>query len=310
MPRVSWDELSLHRWLARMLPADALAAGFGNDAAVLARGLRRPVLCVDQLVEGVHCEPGTAPTRMGRKACARALSDLAASAARPRATLAALRAPGKIEEASLRALLRGVARCAQDHGAPLVGGDITRGSGPLSLAVTAVGELDAPRPLSRAGARVGDVVVATGPFGGSGLGRHLRIVPRLAEGRWLARCGARAMMDISDGLGIDLARLARASGVRIDLDHVPVHPDARRAARRKGRSALEHALADGEDHELVATLASTALARLQREATRRCPGLTVIGSVRAGTGLRAPVSEEAGAALRPWDPRKGWVHGG
>lgn len=310
MPRVSWDELSLHRWLARTLGADGLAAGFGNDAAVLARGLRRPVVCVDQLVEGVHCAPGTPPGRMGRKACARALSDLAASAARPCAVLAALRAPAGIDETRLRAVLRGVARCAHDHGAALVGGDITRGSGALSLSVTALGELDAPRPVSRAASRAGDLVVATGPFGGSRLGRHLRIVPRLAEGRWLARRGARAMMDVSDGLGIDLARLARASGVRIDLDRVPVHPDARRAARRDGRSALEHALADGEDHELVATLAPAALERALREAPRRCPGLAVIGRVRAGAGLRVPTSEETGAARRRWDPRRGWVHGG
>jgi thiamine-monophosphate kinase len=310
MPRVAWDELSLHRWLARALEGDALAAGLGNDAAVLARALRRPVLCVDQLVEGVHCVRGTPPARMGRKACARALSDLAASAARPRAVLAALRAPGSADERALRALLRGVARCAADHGAALVGGDITRGSGALSLAVTAAGELEAPRPVSRAAARPGDVVVATGAFGGSALGRHLRIAPRLAEGVWLARCGARAMMDVSDGLGIDLARLARASGVRLELERVPVHPDARRAARRDGRAALEHALADGEDHELVAALPRRALPRARREAPRRCPSLAVIGRVLAGSGLHVPASEEPGSGLRRWDPREGWVHRG
>jgi thiamine-monophosphate kinase len=308
---VTWDELSLHRWLARELTVDdALAAGFGNDAAVLARTLRRPVVCVDQLVEGVHVGADTPPGRAGRKACARALSDLAASAALPRVVLVALRAPPGAPERRLRALLRGVQACAREHGAALVGGDITSGRGPLSLAVTALGELAARRPLTRAAARPGDIVVATGPFGGSRLGRHLRIRVRLEAGRWLAASGARAMMDVSDGLGIDLARLARASGVRIVLERVPLHPDARRAARRDGRSALEHALVDGEDHELVATLPVRSLPRLRREAPRRCPGLVVLGTVQEGSGLIVPSGEEQAGTGRRWNPRRGWVHRG
>jgi len=307
---VPWNELSLHRWLARSLCARALSAGLGNDAAVLARALHRPVLCVDQVIEGVHYDKGTPARLAGRKACARALSDLAASAAAPRVVLAALRAPPSARERDLRALLRGVDGCARAHGATLVGGDSACAPGPLALAVTAVGELAAPRPLSRAGARAGDVVVATGPFGGSRLGRHLRIVPRLAEGLWLARRGAHALMDVSDGLGIDLARLARASRVRIDLECVPVHPDARKAARRDGRSALEHALCDGEDHELLATVPPASLARLTREAPRCCPGLSVLGRVRRGAGVWVPASEDASAERIRWDPSRGWVHGG
>lgn len=306
---MTWDELSLHRWLERALGAEALAAGLGNDAATLARSLRRPVACVDQLVQGVHYAPGTPLERAGRKACARALSDLAASAAMPRVVLAALRAPKTARERDLRALLRGVDRCAREHGASLVGGDIACARGPLSLAVTALGELAAPRAVSRAGARSGDVLVATGPFGGSRLGRHLRIEPRLAAGAWLARRGARALMDVSDGLGIDLARLARASGVRIELERVPLHRDALRAARRDGRSALAHALDDGEDHELVAALPRSALARVQREAPRVCPGFAVLGSVRAGSGLWVPHEDREGVR-RLWDARRGWVHGG
>jgi thiamine-monophosphate kinase len=307
---VPWDELSLHRWLARTLGDEALAAGFGNDAAALARTLRRPVVCVDQLVEGVHYLAGTPPQRAGRKACARALSDLAASAATPRAVLAALRAPPSALEADLRQLLLGVERCAREHGASLVGGDVTSGRGPLGLAVTALGERETPRPIARSAVRPGDVIVATGPFGGSRLGRHLRIEPRIAAGAWLARRGVRAMMDVSDGLGIDLARLARASGVRIDLEHVPVHRDALRAARQDRRSPLAHALEDGEDHELVAALPQRALRRVMSEAPRACPGLAVLGRARTGSGLWVPLESGAGGALRRWDPRRGWVHRG
>jgi len=300
----------LHRWLARTLRDEALAADFGNDAAALARALRRPVVCVDQLVEGVHFLAGTPPLRAGRKGCARALSDLAASAAAPRAVLAALRAPPSARESDLRQLLLGVERCAREHGASLVGGDITRGRGPLGLAVTAIGELEAPWPISRSAVRPGDAIVATGSFGGSRLGRHLRIEPRLAAGAWLARRGARAMMDVSDGLGLDLSRLARASGVRIDLEQVPVHPDALRAARRDRKSALTHALEDGEDHELVAALPRRALRRVLNEAPRACPGFAILGRARAGSGVWVRAESGAGSDLRRWDARRGWVHGG
>ncbi len=304
-----WDELSLQRWILRTLAPRGLAPEVGNDAVVLARALRRPVVCVDQLVEGVHFERGTPWKSAGRKACARALSDLAASAARPRAVLAAVRAPRSASEQKLRALLSGIDACAREHGAALLGGDLCCASGALGVAVTAVGELDAPRRVSRASARPGDRIVATGAFGGSRLGRHLRITPRIDEGIWLARLGARAMLDVSDGLGLDLGRMARASRVAIDIERVPLHRDARSAARRDGRSALEHALSDGEDHELVAALAPRALARVLREAPRRCPGLEVIGTVRRGAGVRAPVAEGA-RILAAWDERRGWVHGG
>jgi thiamine-monophosphate kinase len=305
---VPWNEDSLHRWLLRR-PRLRHALERGNDAAVLARSLARPVVCCDQVVEGVHFEVGTAPQRAGWKACARALSDLAASAADPYAVLLALRAPREAEEVDLRALIAAVARCAQVHGAELVAGDVTGGRGPLSLAVTAIGELPrARKPLSRSAARPGQVVVATGAFGGSRLGRHLRFAPRLAAGRWLAELGATAMMDVSDGLALDLWRIARASEVAIDLGEVPIHRDARRAAALSGRSALQHALHDGEDHELVATLPQPAVVRALREFPDRCPRFRLLGNVRRGRGLRIPRDESSGA-LVAFRGEGGWIHG-
>src|SRR5262249_59963842 len=112
-------------------------------------------------------------------------------------------------------------------------------------------------------------------FGGSALGRHLAIEPRFHAGRWLASLGATAMMDVSDGLARDLARIAELSRVRIELGFVPIHDDARRAARRDGRRALDHALDDGEDHELVATLPRSVVLRALREAPRHCPHFCV-----------------------------------
>jgi thiamine-monophosphate kinase len=295
--------------MSRTLVPRRLAAGFGNDAAVLAGRLERPVLCVDQAIEGVHFVASAPQLAVARKACARALSDLAASGALPRAVLLALRAPRDESEARLRKLVRGVAGEASRHGAELVGGDTACATGPLSLAVTAVGELGrGARAISRSRARAGQVVVATGPFGGSRLGRHLRIQPRFDAGRWLVRLGATAMMDVSDGLALDLWRIARASEVEIVLGHVPIHRDARRAARRSGRSALHHALFDGEDHELVASLPASAVPRALREAALHCPNFAVLGNVRRGAGLRYP-SAENGEELIEFSGRGGWVHG-
>lgn len=304
---MAWDEDSLHRWLARRPVRRARERG--NDAAVLAGALARPVACVDQVVEGVHFVGGERAALVGRKACARALSDLAATAAEPRAVLLALRAPREADERRLMRLIEAVDACALRYGAELVGGDLCCAPGPLGLAVTALGELDpALRAPSRRGARSGQVVVATGPFGGSGLGRHLRFEPRFDAARWLLELGATAMMDVSDGLALDLWRMARASDVAIDVGSVPIHSDARRAAARSGRSALQHALHDGEDHELVATLPQRSVLRALREAPERCPGFALLGNVRRGRGLRVP-RDEHGDTLGAFRGEGGWIHG-
>lgn len=115
------------------------------------------------------------------------------------------------------------------------------------------------------------------------------------------------MMDVSDGLARDLARIARASQVRIDLECVPTHADAEQLAAGSGRSAREHALHDGEDHELLATLAPGAWAAVEEQAMLRFPELSVVGRVRTGAGLwLAPVE---GQPLQAWDGTGGWLHG-
>jgi thiamine-monophosphate kinase len=268
------------------------------------------VLSVDHTVEGVHFLSSARAEAVGRKAAARAISDLAATAATPRGVWLALGAPSTRSERWMRAVITGVRGMAREHGADLLGGDLCAAAGPARLSVTALGEFESKsRPPGRDRARAGDVVVVTGALGGSLLGRHLRIVPRVAEGRWLFEHGARAMMDVSDGLAWDLFRLARASHVAIDLslDGVPVHTDAVRRARTTQRTPLWHALHDGEDHELVATLPSRMLPRLLSSAKRRCPGFAVIGRVRAGAGLFLCDA----SSRRRWSVREGgYRHGG
>ncbi|MBK7641805.1 MAG: thiamine-phosphate kinase [Planctomycetes bacterium] len=303
---MSWDEDSLHRWLARGPAPRGLSGSRGHDAAVL-RALRgRPVVCVDSCIEGVHFERGADTRLVGGKAARRALSDLAATGARPRALLLALSAPRTASETRLRALIQGVRGAARRAGADLVGGDLACCRGPLHLSVSALGEYEfAGTPPGRARARAGDLLLVSGPLGGSRLGRHLRFTPRFAEGRFLAQQGAHALMDISDGLAWDLFRLARTAGVAIELELecVPLHRDA----RRRAGSALDHALHDGEDHELVACIAPARWKRCAARARRRFPRMRVVGRVLAGEGL---LLRDVRGATRRWKRGEGgWSHG-
>jgi thiamine-monophosphate kinase len=306
---MAWNEDRLHLWLAQRGKPGVLVGSTGHDAAVLRRHEGRPVLCVDQTVEGVHFERGTSPDRVGAKAVGRALSDLAATAATPEGVLIAVKAAPEVDEAWLRRLLAAVSRRGASYDAPLVGGDLCCTPGPLSLSVTAFGRLPGRRrPPGRDRARPGDILVISGPVGGSSLGRHLLIEPRLAEGRWLFRHGARALMDVSDGLAWDLFRLARASAVAALLEEVPVSRAARRLAERSGRSPRFHALHDGEDHELLAAIPPARLPGLLASAPRHCPGLRQVGRFTAGCGLRVMEGGEA----HDWLPGegRGWAHGG
>lgn len=314
---MAWDEDSLHRALARRGTPSSLAAPLGHDAAVLRAAPGRIVTCTDQVIAGVHFEDGCPARDVGRKAVGRVLSDLAATAARPVAVSVALTAPPEADEGYLLEVLRTIDRRGAEFGAPLVGGDLAQGPGPLLLAVHGIGLFEGRKtPPGRSRARPGEAVVLTGPVGGSILGRHLRIEPRVSAGRWLHERGATAMMDVSDGLAWDLYRLARAAGVGVDIEEVPVHRDARRLARQSGRPAAWHALHDGEDHELIATLPASRLPAILEEASREAPGLTVIGRVRGGGGDRLRVPAAAlhaggGEELVRWRPEEGgWRHGG
>jgi thiamine-monophosphate kinase len=153
----------------------------------------------------------------------------------------------------------------------------------------------------------------SGPTGGSRLGRHLRFEPRVELGAWLHAQGATALMDVSDGLSLDLSRMATSSGVRIDLEHVPIHRDAERAGRLSGRTPEWHALNDGEDYELLATLtparARAVLTSSSRLARSGGVELRRIGTVRKGQGLflrRGDFLEELRFSAKS---PGGWMHG-
>lgn len=232
----------------------ALRLGIGHDCAALDLEGGPAVVTTDVLIDGVHfhlseCGPAAA----AGKALHVNLSDLAAAGAVPVAWFLGLVLPRGAPAALRAGLVDGFVAAAEREGVPLAGGDTNVADGPLVLAVTAVGRPGPMGVVTRAGARVGDVLSVTGPLGGSLLGRHLTFRPRLdASAALTAARVPHAMLDLSDGLSRDLPRLCQASGVgaRVEAACVPVHADAL-ALSRDGRSPLEHALDDGEDFELL-----------------------------------------------------------
>ncbi|MHC4591453.1 MAG: thiamine-phosphate kinase, partial [Planctomycetota bacterium] len=231
------------------------SVGIGDDAAVLDLPGGGPIaVTIDSVIEGVHFEPETPPGLVGRKAIARALSDIAAMAARPLCTVAAAAFLADSDQAACEELCRALWETSRELSAPLVGGDVAAGPGPLSITVTAVGTAGPRGFVTRAGAQAGDAVCVTGRLGGSLRGRHLTFRPRLHEALELAECfDLHALIDISDGLSTDALHVAEASGVGLALraEDIPVSDDALALAEEAGREPFRHALNDGEDYELL-----------------------------------------------------------
>lgn len=251
------DLIEYIRGLASGQAPEWLQVGIGDDAAVVALPSGgRIVVTTDMLVEGTHFEPGTPPEAVGRKAVARALSDIAALAARPLCVVAAACFGEDYEAESRRRICKAIWEASVQFSAPLVGGDVSGGAGPLSLTVTAIGLPGPKGVVTRAGAQPGDAVCVTGTLGGSQRGRHLSFTPRIAEALDLAeRFEVHAMIDVSDGLSTDALHIARASGAGITLqaEAIPVSEDALALSREaEGREGpVRHALNDGEDYELI-----------------------------------------------------------
>jgi thiamine-monophosphate kinase len=247
---------AIRRWLGTATPPSP--HGIGDDCAVLPPSPHRQLVTVDPVVYGEHFDDSIPPRAVAAKLIKRNLSDIAAMGGRPRAAVIALALDPKVRTRWLEQFYRGLAATARTYAVPIVGGDVTRQAGGLAATLTLIGEAPGTRALTRNGARIGDWIYVTGMLGGSILGHHHRFAPRLAEGAWLAsRKEVRSLMDLSDGLAKDMHALTPA-GAKPSLmaSAIPLSAAARRLAKRDGRPALDHALADGEDFELLFTVAA------------------------------------------------------
>jgi len=251
------DEASFINWLRGRIHCgdETVIVGAGSDdCAILRAPAGRIAVTTDMLLENTHFTADAVPEDVGWKAMAVNLSDLAASGCEPRWAVAAVGLRQGLPSDYGKRLAEGLLACAERFGVSLVGGDTTAGKGPISIAVTALGETLPGGPLLRSGARPGDILAVTGELGGSLLGKHLRFTPRVKEIRALLDLApVHACIDISDGLALDLCRLMSESGCGAVIEEalVPIADDAVAMAHRTGRDPLEHALADGEDFELL-----------------------------------------------------------
>ena len=249
-------------------------AGAGDDCAVVAApgSDRLLLLKTDCVVERFHFRPNEKPSAVGRKAMARTLSDFAAMSGVPQFALITLVSPPDRALRWTKELYRGLRQVADRFGVAIVGGEISSTDGPVVISISAVGSVEKDRWVSRKGGKAGDALFVTGKLGGSIRKKHLNFIPRIEEARWLTKnFRIHAMMDLSDGLGADLPRLAKASQVSFEIDE--------RALPRNRGSSIAQAINDGEDYELLFALAPNDAESLQTKWHKKFPRLllTCIG---------------------------------
>jgi len=301
-----------------------LIAGIGDDAAAWRGDRATQLATVDSFIQDVHFTLGTASwADLGWKAIAANLSDMAAMGGQPRYALVSLALPDDTEVADVTALYRGMIKLAGQSGVALVGGDTSRA--PLVVInITILGNTGGQdRPiLTRSAARAGDKIAVTGRLGAAAAGMRLlserlqisprtaaalkkafrRPCPRLAEGQLLVEQGIKTAIDISDGLVQDLGQICKASrvGARLEIDRVPV---ATGVKANFGDSALELALAGGEDYELLFTGSTEAIAGVENASA--CP-ITVIGEITADKTNKVTLVTRDGKPFKL--DKRGWEH--
>jgi len=257
---MSKGENALIEWLRRRFPADPtrVPIGIGDDMASLRLAGNLLQITTDMLLDGVHFDTRQHIYELiGRKAIACSLSDCAAMACRPLAATISLALHDGMSMEDVKRLYEGMACIADEFDCAIVGGDTTSWPGKLAIDVAMLAEPMSPRgPIRRCDGRVGDGIYVSGPLGGSLTGKHLTFTPRLElASRLVLDPELHAMMDLSDGLSMDLHRMCAASRCDSELSTEALEEMITQAARaisqEDGISAIEHALNDGEDFELL-----------------------------------------------------------
>ena len=291
-------------------PKKEVLVGIGDDAAVIKLPRKDLyVLTTDMLLEGTHFRlkgGGATPGKcsiadVGRKAMACNISDVAAMGCRATLALVAISFPVFTKMSLARGLFQAMRQTALEYGVSIIGGDTISGKGPLCICITLLGRAEGLRPVTRSGARPGDAILVTGSLGGSILDRHLSFQPRMREALYLNKnCRLHSMIDVSDGLSLDLGHIMEESNVGALLleEDIPISRDARRLSRKTGLSPLHHALTDGEDYELLFTLAPREAERLLKKNPLRVP-VTLIGYIRREQGLFLQSPDGKLSKIRP-----------
>lgn len=312
-------ELEFIRWLRDHVPPDPRAKlGLSDDAALISlAGSSDVVVTTDLMTDGVDFQVGTHDLhKIGRQALGANLSDLAAMAAKPVAAFISLALPrnktngiGPLDLAI--GLYEGLLPLAREYNVTIAGGDTNTYDGPLVISVTAMGQPSPRGALTRSGGRPGDWLLVTGSLGGSILGHMFDFTPRVREAILLHdKYKLTAGIDISDGLALDASRLAEASGcgAMIYIDRVPISPAARDLAQQEHATdepaaALNHALSDGQDFELLLAVDPNSAKAILRDRPVNCE-VAHVGELIAAPGLWQQSPSGTRAPLEP----TGWRH--
>jgi thiamine-monophosphate kinase len=290
------NEFELIEKLTRSLPTNkSVVTGPGDDCAVLDLGLPDKLLLfkTDAIVEGIHFKSDATPEKIGHKALARCLSDIAAMAGTPTAALITIALPKTFDAAFIEAIYSGMSGLARKHDVAIAGGETTTNPERILISIAMIGLAPRGKAVLRSGAEAGDAIFVTGELGGSLTARHLEFEPRLAEGRWLAEHFAiHAMIDLSDGLAGDLRHILKASRVGAELltTSIPISRAARLASKTESpaKPPLLAALTDGEDFELLFTVGGKDAVPVLDAWKQQFPkiALTCIGKITKGEGIR------------------------
>jgi thiamine-monophosphate kinase len=289
------NEFELIAKLTRALPTNEnVVTGAGDDCAVLDLGAPDKLILfkTDAVVEGFHFTRETPPEKIGRKALARCLSDIAAMAGTPAAALVTIALPEKFDAEFIAKIYDGMNSLAREHGVAIVGGETTTNPERILISISLLGTVTRGKQVLRSGAKIGDAIFVTGELGGSLAEKHLDFEPRIAEANWLAgNFLIHAMIDLSDGLAGDLRHILNTSGIGAEIfkSAVPVSREAKLRARENSaaKPAFAAALTDGEDFELLFTVPPKSSVKLLDAWTEKFPKLKLscIGKIVAGDGI-------------------------
>jgi thiamine-monophosphate kinase len=289
------NEFELIAKLTKSLPTNEnVLTGAGDDCAVLDFGLPEKLILfkTDAIVEGIHFTRETPPEKIGRKALARCLSDIAAMAGTPTAALVTIALPEKFEPEFVAKIYGGLNALAKTYGVAIVGGETTTNPERILISIALLGTVARGKQVLRSGAKIGDAIFVTGELGGSLAEKHLDFEPRIAEANWLAEhFPVHAMIDLSDGLAGDLRHVLKASSAGAELlkAAIPISREAKLAARKgsSAKPAFAAALTDGEDFELLFTIASKDAVKLLDAWKKKFPKLKLscVGKIVSGDGI-------------------------